>query len=313
MPDVRCAQLARALDEPLAGTAAHAPRWLCLEHPRPWARDTSADLNPAVAELSRRATAAGWLVTFIRRPGRGDAPRRRRVLLADTTPPGSRVHAVEVSDPAELLDLNLAGLARLARLPGLPGVPLTDPALLICTHGRRDACCALAGRALVAAVEAAEPGVWECSHLGGHRFAPTAVVLPTGYVYGRLDVASATAARKAAGMGELELTNCRGRSTWSAPGQVAELAVRGHTGLRDAATLLVEPAIGDPDTGTTVTVRQAGGREWRVRVRRHALRGGRPTSCGAEPEPLTPLVAESIQEIADHRRPVVGSAGAWRK
>ena len=29
--------------------------------------------------------------------------------------------------------------------------------------------------------------VWECTHLGGHRFAPTALVLPTGYSYGRLD------------------------------------------------------------------------------------------------------------------------------
>ncbi len=303
MNDVRCAELARALDEPLAGTAAHAPRWLCLEHPRPWARDTAEALNPAVSELATRSAAAGWRLTLIRRPGRTTRLDRHRVLLADTTLAGCRIHAFEVSNPAELLDLDLAEPAA-----GLPGTPLEDPALLVCTHGRRDACCALAGRALAVALEAAEPGIWECSHIGGHRFAPAAVVLPTGYVYGRLDVDSATAARKAASTGELELSHCRGRATWPPAGQVAELAVRAHTGVRDAGALTVELAVepadrpaSDHDDAVTVTVRQWDGRVWQVRVRRTELRGTRPPSCGAEPEPLRPLVAESIQEIADHR------------
>ena len=33
--------------------------------------------------------------------------------------------------------------------------------------------------------------VVEVSHLGGHRFAPTMLVLPTGYAYGRLDLDTA--------------------------------------------------------------------------------------------------------------------------
>jgi hypothetical protein len=113
-------------------------------------------------------------------------------------------------------------------------------------------------------------------------------------------------------MGEVELGHCRGRATWPVAGQVAELAVRAHTGLRDAAALTVESAVEATDPGadddpvspgeaTTVTVRQRDGRVWQVRVRRAELRGARPTSCGAEPEPLRPLVAESIQEIDDHR------------
>ena len=35
--------------------------------------------------------------------------------------------------------------------------------------------------------------MWESSHLGGHRFAPTALVLPTGYLYGHLDLRCAVA------------------------------------------------------------------------------------------------------------------------
>src|SRR6185312_1871161 len=168
---------------------------------------------------------------------------------------------VTVAGPNELLDLPLPP-------PGeqLPGRPVPDPLLLVCTHGRRDRCCALDGRALVKAlVEAGEPDVWESTHLGGHRFAPTALVLPTGYLYGRLDVGGAVAAHKAAAVGEVEPALCRGRSTWTQPGQVAELAVRAETGLRGANVLQVEPAPDDAAAPVRyVTVSHTDGRRWRV-------------------------------------------------
>ena len=300
MDDAPCSERARALDEPLAGTAAHAPRWLCLEHPRPWPGDPSADVDPAVAELAARSAAAGWRMTFIRRPGRGAGPRDGiQVLLADTTVGSCRLHGFEVSHPAELLDLDLAALDA-KNGSALPGVPLQEPAVLLCTHGARDPCCAFSGRALARAIEAVEPGIWECSHLGGHRFAPTAVVLPTGYVYGRLDPGTFTAVQEAASMGEMELAHCRGRSTWAAPGQVAELAVRVLTGLRDAAALTVEQTSFRTDHGETVMVRQDEGRVWQVGVRRVEMGGARPLSCGGEPDALAPLLADSIQEVDGH-------------
>ncbi|MFF9667034.1 sucrase ferredoxin, partial [Streptomyces althioticus] len=61
----------------------------------------------------------------------------------------------------------------------------------------------LAQREAAKAAELAAAGhseVWEVTHLGGHRFAPTMLVLPYGYAYGRLtpesakDVLAATAA-----------------------------------------------------------------------------------------------------------------------
>ena len=62
------------------------------------------------------------------------------------------------------------------------------PILLVCTHGVHDTCCALRGRPVAAALAARWPGqVWECSHVGGDRFAPNVVVLPDGFYYGNLD------------------------------------------------------------------------------------------------------------------------------
>lgn len=71
------------------------------------------------------------------------------------------------------------------------GVPVRD--LLICSHGRRDACCGSAGtvlaRQLSDSPSALSPEVrlWRTSHLGGHRFAPTAVTLPDGAAWAFVD------------------------------------------------------------------------------------------------------------------------------
>jgi hypothetical protein len=260
----RCAVLARTLDEPLAGTAPVAPRWAVLEHRAAWPRDVNAHTDPTISAFLARATAAGFRPLLVRRPGRrrGGDDGPVRLLLADTTPGRSALTSTTVDD--------LAGITLPPAGAALPGAPVTDPVLLVCTHGRRDLCCAVDGRALVADLDQ-EPDVWECSHLGGHRFAPTALVLPTGYLYGRLDAVTAVAVRGAAAAGEVDTALCRGRSTWPPEGQVAELAVRAASGLRDADALTVD--------GTTVSARD--GRAWEVDV--EEVPGAvRPASCGAD-------------------------------
>jgi len=66
--------------------------------------------------------------------------------------------------------------------------------LLICTHGSHDKCCAKYGspfyrQALTIVAERSLDlvRVWQASHIGGHRFAPTAIDFPTGRYYGYLD------------------------------------------------------------------------------------------------------------------------------
>jgi hypothetical protein len=95
------------------------------------------------------------------------------------------------------------------------------PVLAVCTNSSRDLCCGLDGRALVTALSP-DPGVWECSHLGGHRFAPTALHVPSGLVYGRLTepVARSLISR---GPDAESAAWLRGRSALEAPVQVAEI------------------------------------------------------------------------------------------
>lgn len=88
----------------------------------------------------------------------------------------------------------------LAHNEALPTSTRIDPTpwrdVAICTHGSRDACCATFGAPMylkmhVAAQSLPNTRVWRCSHLGGHRFAPTMIDLPSGRVYGLVDDAAA--------------------------------------------------------------------------------------------------------------------------
>ena len=64
--------------------------------------------------------------------------------------------------------------------------------LFICTHGRHDQCCAKFGQQLFDTLRESIPDtdhtveIWESSHLGGHRFAPTVLVMPGCKMYGKV-------------------------------------------------------------------------------------------------------------------------------
>ena len=62
--------------------------------------------------------------------------------------------------------------------------------VLVCTHGARDACCGSLGTRLATVLPGLGAGVhvWRTSHTGGHRFAPTALLLPEGTAWAYLDL-----------------------------------------------------------------------------------------------------------------------------
>lgn len=279
-----CSAFSARLDEPLPGTAPVAATWLAIEQPGPWGARAlrQSHLDPEVgAQLERRAEGTGLRIALIRRVGRhalatADAPRT--ALLCDTRPGSAAVRSIRFTDPRELLELDLAALAA-GRLDA--GEPVTNPVLLVCTNGKRDRCCAQFGRALALELAQADPAadVWESDHLGGHRFAPTAVVLPTGYVYGRLDTGTALAALEAARQGRVLTERSRGRSTWSRPAQCAELALRAELQEFDADAIRVvgEQRAGDSSHAVELVARDA---RYRALVDGAPAARPRPESCG---------------------------------
>jgi hypothetical protein len=280
---VRCSERSLQDDEPLAGTAPEAAAWLLVEQDLPWGREALLEsrIDSAVAaELSRRAKAVGAKVVLIRRPAtRPTGPRR---VFTAWVGAGSFLQQLELERDEQLLQLDVERLARGERLDG--GADVAGQLTLVCTNGRRDACCALLGRPAADALAAARPDeTWECSHLGGHRFAPTILSLPSGACFGRLDPAGAVAAAAALEQGELDLVHLRGIVGRPEPVQAAEAALRernGLTRLDDVTTLDWR----ETATGVEVRLRTADGQEHVVEVER--LEGPpRSVSCGGEPEP----------------------------
>lgn len=281
--DQRCSALSRDAGEPRGGTAPHARVWVLLEQPGPWGRDAVRDshLEPEVAEpLAALAEPGAVRVGLIRSTDRhaDRHPARRTLLVARTDQGATWLSSRSVADLDALTRFDVAACLSSTTPPdALPGVhdPTVDAALLVCTNARRDRCCALLGRPLAAELAAqsdARTSVWETSHLSGHRFAPTYLSLPDGYLYGGPDAADRTVA------------SCRGRSSLPAAAQAAELAVLRHLGAPRPSPLATQAT---PGGRWEVT---ADGQRFVVSVESRPLE--RIESCGKTAVASHQLVAE---------------------
>jgi hypothetical protein len=223
----RCAADSLLRDEPVLGTATHVRTWLLLEHVGPWGDKALRDArlpDGLGAELQRRAAEHRAKILLIRRYSSAPDGDGLRVFAAYADPVRPRLEAGRLSDPREVLDVDLGSLRR----GGTSGLTPYDGSLFcVCTNGRHDACCAERGRPVAKALDAAHPeDTWEVSHIGGDRFAANMVVLPHGLYYGRLDPVSAISVAGAHHSGELDLDHLRGRSSHPMAVQAAEVFLR---------------------------------------------------------------------------------------
>lgn len=293
--------------EPAYGTAPSATAWVALEQPGPWGRDAARHSHLDVelgSLLAESVAAAGGRLALIRKPGaHADDHRlhRRRVLVASCRPGREWLLAGLVTDAEALRRLDLAALRRGDRdavARSVPGLEPDDSAqLLVCTNGRRDVCCAVRGRPVAEAAAATLPGqVWETSHTGGHRFAPTAVLLPSGLVLGRLTGSAAATAVASVQSDQFPVelsgpTHDRGRCGLSPPAQAAESAVRHRIGAGGLNALRITeradsvPVTGRPGALSSWRVEHSDGRSWDVAVTAVVDGPDRPLSCGKPAEP----------------------------
>ncbi len=165
---LRCSDGAEERGDPRLGTAPPQRQWLLVEHPAPWPVKApfGADLPTG---LLQRLGHPELRTLFIRRPGRDGAPDRldgpRRWFVCRD----GHLRTGLWIEPDDLL----------ASLGPEGGEPYAGPLLLVCTHGVHDVCCAVKGRPVAQSLAQRWPAeTYECSHLGGDRFAPNILVLP---------------------------------------------------------------------------------------------------------------------------------------
>jgi hypothetical protein len=244
--------------------------WILIEYSGVWARDSlgASLLSLELKQHLRSQLAAlphGRLL-FVKKP-RGRLNTGSRAFFATSRPRAERLFELELEHLDDLLHVDaaavLAGASRAIAgaeavtgpTAGTEGVP--GPLYIVCTHGKRDRCCALHGRPLYDALrhETDSSRVWQSSHVGGDRFAGNAVVLPHGLYYGRVSPADAARVVAATKAGQIDLGAYRGRSAYSFAVQAAERMLRECEGLLGIDALEL--------AGTAL---DAEGR-WRVRFR----------------------------------------------
>jgi hypothetical protein len=291
-PDPRrpfCADISTETAEPLAATASHVEHWILVEYRGVWSRDVlggslfsdrvKAALRERLAALPRSR------LLFIRRPDRRGR-EGRMVYLVRSTEEEFAVRGLEVGHVDELVGLDLAAHAQ----------PVDHPLLVICTHGKRDRCCARYGRPLYDRVrEAADKAwVWQSTHVGGDRFAGNLVCLPHGITFGRVGAAEVWPVLDEFFAGRIYLDRYRGRSCYSFPAQAADHAVRTAVAVTDIDDLRLVSAV------------RSGPRTWFVRFRVPSRGEVHEVEVVREEGPLTYLTCDA-EELRHPRRYVATS------
>lgn len=275
-----CSVVASA--EPLAGSSPFAQAWIVVEHPGPWGRDalTDSGIPETVIHHVEEAEAASPIRFLAARSldhdRRGDgAIFRRHVWLAYCHPARGETRMTIIDNLEQILEWDLQSMAT-GHLPRI-GHTVNEPIEFVCTHSKRDTCCAVLGRDRVASVpKHLRTQVWECSHLGGHRFAATSLFLPSGRLYGRLAEHCATTSGPEC---EPHPRHLRGPSYLPAPLQAAECAVRIEADLMPTTELQVSIRE-ESDAAVVAEVSTSSGERWLVRCEPHSVTS--PASCGAE-------------------------------
>ncbi len=309
-----CSELAARCGLPLIGSAGSYDAILAFELAPPWtarlagSRASDAALDAAMESAGRQRRKVRLLAL------EPDAVRSSVRVLWLPRDPGNPARFVrrEYEVPRSALAATIERLAACgdAGIEPVSGGVVGPQAvstggrrdILVCTHGARDACCGKFGypiyRELCRLAGNARSGsepikIWRTSHLGGHRFAPTLLDLPSGRMFGRLTIGDAGALLD----GGQELLD-RLTSIY-----------RGHCGLPEAAQIVerdlwLSSGVAFPSAALSWSVDASGG-TWQVEMHARSEHHGEwsstvrvtrsessavstPPGCGREPEVESP-------------------------
>lgn len=193
-----CANLSRESGEDIIGSAPGHSTYIAIECPQPWAakaleskgipenlralaektRQSKQSVRFILITSNRTASSSGTKVILCRKKeGLADGYYKREFETS------------KIEEVAPILENYLAG-----EESGAEWVESLSKDILVCTHGSHDKCCAKYGypffreaRAIASEMDLRNVRVWEASHIGGHRFAPTFLSLPDGRYYGAVD------------------------------------------------------------------------------------------------------------------------------
>lgn len=283
-----CSELSRRAGERSAGTASTGAVWFLLEYPHGWGRHAFEEsaLPPEVKRFFKDAMARirHSRLLFIK-TDRGRRDARMNLFVVRCRERSPFVVRLRLEKYFDALKYDLALLASGRDLQG--GEVCDGPLFLVCTHGRRDKCCAKFGVPLYNALrEHASDAVWQSSHVGGDRFAGNLVCFPHGLFYAHATPEAGRRVVDAYREGRILAEEFRGRACYSHHIQAAEAFLREETGVAgvdDLRFLSTDPA--GADAWRVRFEERADGRVHEASVVRRISDFRNPITChSAEPQ-----------------------------
>lgn len=198
-----CAEQSRQSGVDIIGSASEHQIYIAIEYPSPWAPydletkgipDNLRELGEEIYDDYDRFQARFLLI-------HNESLKQENLtrLLIFRKPSGlakeysrQEFHLADIQDVAPLVKQYLMG-EPMTETP----IESTTKEILICTHGSHDRCCARFGNPIyrqalqiVNELSLDHIRIWQASHIGGHRMAPTAIDFPEARYYGYLDRSS---------------------------------------------------------------------------------------------------------------------------
>ena len=281
-----CSALSREVSEQPFGTASTADAWLLLEYSAAWGarafqesqltRAVKAHLKKALQVIPRSR------LLFIKQER--ETRRHLSLFIVRSTENDATITRVMLTGYEQLLNANLAGI--LAGEQAAGGELWEQPLFLVCTHGKRDKCCAKFGYALYKSLRVdAGDDVWQSSHVGGDRFAANLICFPHGLFYAHVTADAGRQIIRQYSQQTVSLNNYRGRCCYPSPIQAAEFFLRSESGLSGINDVRFLDYV--PITGNHWLVRflsPQGGQTYEVYLKSQLSEFQNPLTCQAREE-----------------------------
>ncbi len=267
-------ELSLQIGEQLFGTATRVDVWLLLEHNGPWGAEALADSNlpqPVKDQINRWLAAIPNARLQLIRHESGPVPAQKAFYVALAREVNAVLYKFHLAEYADLLSLDVPAVA--AGDPAYQQFLSSDLVFLVCTNGRRDKCCGKFGAPVYEAMSHfAIDSVWQTTHLGGHRFSPTAIFLPHGIAYGRIDAGDVEKLVSEYRDLRIYLPKYRGRSCYDEVVQAAEYYLRVQ---QDAKAVdlyrLIDAQPSGPDRWTVRFESRSDGTLHEINLAQHSL------------------------------------------
>ncbi|HEY0321293.1 MAG TPA: sucrase ferredoxin [Pyrinomonadaceae bacterium] len=229
-----CSQLSRGVEENAFGTASVGEVWLLIEYTEPWGTKAlsesslSTPVKNYLNQLIRRIPRSRLL--FIKQERRHQPTFNFFIVRARERNPFIVKFELDDYEKLRSVYIDVAAVAAGEKTDG--GTLVTEPLYLVCTHGKRDKCCAKFGFPLYKSLRKERDGVvWQSSHVGGDRFAANLICFPHGLFYAHMTDESAHRVASLYEQQQIVLEKFRGRACYSYPVQSAEFSIRRETGM----------------------------------------------------------------------------------